>query len=131
MHKHLQKKIMLGLDLQGGMHLVLQVHTEDALRAETDGDMARLAPLDAAPVAQQDAPAPASSSALVATAESKPAPAPETHADDQQPLLASMAMFPPLDHSAAKAPLASAAAPSPAAEAARAVLGRNSSPPST
>jgi preprotein translocase subunit SecD len=38
-----QKKINLGLDLRGGMHLVLQVHTEDALRAETDGDMARLA----------------------------------------------------------------------------------------
>ena len=37
-----QKKINLGLDLQGGMHLVLQVHTEDALRAETDSDMARL-----------------------------------------------------------------------------------------
>jgi preprotein translocase subunit SecD len=38
----LQKKINLGLDLQGGMHLVLQVHTEDALRAETDSDMSRL-----------------------------------------------------------------------------------------
>src|SRR4029079_10508511 len=37
-----KKKISLGLDLQGGMHLVLQVHTEDALRAETDSDMARL-----------------------------------------------------------------------------------------
>ena len=37
-----QEKINLGLDLQGGMHLVLQVHTEDALRAETDSDMARL-----------------------------------------------------------------------------------------
>ena len=37
-----QQKINLGLDLRGGMHLVLQVHTEDALRAETDGDMARL-----------------------------------------------------------------------------------------
>jgi preprotein translocase subunit SecD len=36
-------KISLGLDLRGGMHLMLQVHTEDALRAETDGDMARLA----------------------------------------------------------------------------------------
>jgi preprotein translocase subunit SecD len=36
-----EKKINLGLDLQGGMHLVLQVHTEDALRAETDSDMAR------------------------------------------------------------------------------------------
>ena len=38
----LNKKINLGLDLQGGMHLVLQVHTEDALRAETDGDMGLL-----------------------------------------------------------------------------------------
>jgi len=38
-----KEKINLGLDLRGGMHLVLQVHTEDALRAETDGDMARLA----------------------------------------------------------------------------------------
>jgi preprotein translocase subunit SecD len=38
----LDKKINLGLDLRGGMHLVLQVHTEDALRAETDGDMALL-----------------------------------------------------------------------------------------
>ncbi len=37
-----QKKINLGLDLRGGMHLVLQVHTEDALRAETDSDMSRL-----------------------------------------------------------------------------------------
>ena len=31
-----QDKINLGLDLRGGMHLVLQVVTEDALRAETD-----------------------------------------------------------------------------------------------
>ncbi len=37
-----KEKINLGLDLQGGMHLLLQVHTEDALRAETDSDMARL-----------------------------------------------------------------------------------------
>ncbi|MFL6194957.1 MAG: protein translocase subunit SecD [Thermoanaerobaculia bacterium] len=37
-----KKKINLGLDLQGGVHLVLQVHTEDALRAETDYDMSRL-----------------------------------------------------------------------------------------
>ncbi|MDP9121972.1 MAG: protein translocase subunit SecD [Acidobacteriota bacterium] len=36
------QKINLGLDLQGGMHLVLQVHTEDALRAETDSEMERL-----------------------------------------------------------------------------------------
>jgi len=37
-----KRKINLGLDLRGGMHLVLQVHTEDALRADTDADMARL-----------------------------------------------------------------------------------------
>lgn len=86
------------------------------VRGTLDRDMARLAPLDAAPVAQQDAPAPASSSSLVAaTTESKPvAPAPETHAEDQQPVLASMAMFPPLDRSAAKSPLATAAAPASA-----------------
>jgi preprotein translocase subunit SecD len=35
-------KINLGLDLRGGMHLVLQVHTEDAVRAETDADMETL-----------------------------------------------------------------------------------------
>jgi preprotein translocase subunit SecD len=35
----LEEKINLGLDLQGGMQLVLQVHTEDALRAEADSDM--------------------------------------------------------------------------------------------
>jgi preprotein translocase subunit SecD len=38
----LDKKINLGLDLQGGMHLVLQVKTEDALRAETESDMQHL-----------------------------------------------------------------------------------------
>jgi preprotein translocase subunit SecD len=37
-----QQKINLGLDLRGGMHLLLQVHTEDALRAETELDMRRL-----------------------------------------------------------------------------------------
>ncbi len=31
-----EEKINLGLDLQGGMHMVLQVETDDALRAETD-----------------------------------------------------------------------------------------------
>ncbi len=38
----LDKKIKLGLDLLGGMHLVLQVQTDDALRAESDSDMQRL-----------------------------------------------------------------------------------------
>jgi len=37
-----KEKINLGLDLQGGMHLVLQVHTEDAVRAEVDSDVDRL-----------------------------------------------------------------------------------------
>jgi cytoskeleton protein RodZ len=87
------------------------------VRGTLDRDMARLAPLDAAPVAQQDAPAPASSSSLVAsTTDSKPAPAVEPRVEDQQPLLASMAMFPPLDHSASKSPLATAAAPTPAVD---------------
>ncbi|MCB1055427.1 MAG: protein translocase subunit SecD, partial [Acidobacteria bacterium] len=35
------EKINLGLDLQGGMHLVLKVKTNDALRSETDHDMDR------------------------------------------------------------------------------------------
>jgi cytoskeleton protein RodZ len=83
------------------------------VRGTLDRDMARLSPLDASPVAQQDAPAPASSSAagnVAATTDAKPAAVPEQRAEDQQPLMASMAMFPPLDHATAnKAPLASAA----------------------
>jgi len=34
----LDEKIRLGLDLRGGMHLVLQVETEDAVRTELDQD---------------------------------------------------------------------------------------------
>ncbi|MEO8274642.1 MAG: protein translocase subunit SecD [Thermoanaerobaculia bacterium] len=34
-----REKINLGLDLQGGIHLVLKVETQDAVRAETDKDM--------------------------------------------------------------------------------------------
>ncbi len=37
-----EEKINLGLDLRGGIHLVLEVETEDAVRAETDQDMERL-----------------------------------------------------------------------------------------
>jgi preprotein translocase subunit SecD len=37
-----KEKINLGLDLRGGMHLVLQVHTQDALRATVDNDIDRL-----------------------------------------------------------------------------------------
>ncbi|MEM7050498.1 MAG: protein translocase subunit SecD [Acidobacteriota bacterium] len=38
----LDERIKLGLDLQGGMHLVLQVQTADAVDSETDKDMTRL-----------------------------------------------------------------------------------------
>ncbi len=31
-----QKRIRLGLDLKGGLHLVLQVKTDDALKVETE-----------------------------------------------------------------------------------------------
>jgi len=36
------KKIHLGLDLKGGIHLVLQVNTQDAVRAEVDDAMERV-----------------------------------------------------------------------------------------
>jgi preprotein translocase subunit SecD len=36
------EKIKLGLDLKGGVHLVLQVHTDDALRIETEMTVERL-----------------------------------------------------------------------------------------
>jgi preprotein translocase subunit SecD len=36
------KKIRLGLDLKGGVHLVLRVNTDDALRLETETTMERL-----------------------------------------------------------------------------------------
>src|SRR5664279_5423485 len=38
----LDKRIHLGLDLKGGIHLVLQVNTGDAVRAEVDDAMERL-----------------------------------------------------------------------------------------
>ena len=36
------QKVRLGLDLKGGVHLVLQVQTDDALRLETETEMVRL-----------------------------------------------------------------------------------------
>ncbi|HXU73917.1 MAG TPA: protein translocase subunit SecD [Polyangia bacterium] len=36
MHKHLQKKIMLGLDLQGGLHLVYAVEVDKAVSDKAD-----------------------------------------------------------------------------------------------
>ncbi len=38
----LQKRLKLGLDLKGGVHLVLRVQTDDALRLETETEMERL-----------------------------------------------------------------------------------------
>jgi preprotein translocase subunit SecD len=38
----IHKKIKLGLDLKGGIHLVLQVITEDAINIETDQEILRL-----------------------------------------------------------------------------------------
>ena len=37
-----QQKVRLGLDLQGGVHLVLRVQTDDALRLDTDTTMEQL-----------------------------------------------------------------------------------------
>src|SRR5258707_9855274 len=37
-----EKQLKLGLDLKGGVHLVLRVQTDDALRLETDTEMERL-----------------------------------------------------------------------------------------
>jgi len=37
-----REKVHLGLDLQGGVHLVLRVQTDDALRVETETTMERL-----------------------------------------------------------------------------------------
>ena len=38
----MDKQLKLGLDLKGGVHLVLRVQTDDALRLETETEMERL-----------------------------------------------------------------------------------------
>src|SRR5712692_6288164 len=38
----MDKQLKLGLDLKGGVHLVLRVATDDALRLETEQEMERL-----------------------------------------------------------------------------------------
>src|SRR3954469_11981312 len=38
----MDKQLKLGLDLKGGVHLVLRVNTDDALRLETETEMERL-----------------------------------------------------------------------------------------
>ena len=37
-----QEKVRLGLDLKGGVHLVMRVQTDDALRVETESTADRL-----------------------------------------------------------------------------------------
>ena len=37
-----EKQLKLGLDLKGGVHLVLRVQTDDALRLETETESERL-----------------------------------------------------------------------------------------
>ncbi len=74
------------------------------VRGTLDRDLSHLAPLDAAPVAQQDAPASTASSRLVSVSRTSApaastAPALQVKAPEQeQPLLASMAPFPNLDN---------------------------------
>ena len=70
------------------------------VRGTLDRDLTHLAPLDAAPVAQQDAPVPAGSTALANLARNTmPATPPKVAAApaQEQPLMASMAPFPNLD----------------------------------
>ncbi len=38
----IQDKIKLGLDLKGGIHLVMQIITQDAVKMETDQEILRL-----------------------------------------------------------------------------------------
>ncbi|MEI7037446.1 helix-turn-helix domain-containing protein [Fulvimonas yonginensis] len=85
------------------------------VRGTLDRDMSHLSPLDATPVAQQEAPAHATSSAVAASATSaaKPAAAPA----EEQPLMASMAPFPGLESAnlAASRPAPAASVPAPLA----------------
>lgn len=85
------------------------------VRSTLDRDLSHLAPLNAAPVAQQDAQAAPSStrdvsSATVAANAAAPAAAPVA----EQPLMASMAPFPSLGDSAVAAPPTAAPAAVPA-----------------
>lgn len=82
------------------------------VRGTLDHDITHLAPLDASPVAQVDAPATTTSTAhLAASTLATPAPLKIDPAQDQ-PLMASMAPFPNLD---TNAPAASSRAPAPVA----------------
>jgi cytoskeleton protein RodZ len=84
------------------------------VRGTLDRDLSHLAPLDATPVAQQDAPAHLAgrtATAAVKTASAKTAPAPA----DEQPLMASMAPFPGLESGSLTAARPETATPAPAA----------------
>ena len=71
------------------------------VRGTLDRDLSHLAPLDAAPVAQQDAPAAASSISSTGHALAQATPPSVTlQPAQEQPLMASMAPFPNLDSSA-------------------------------
>lgn len=87
------------------------------VRSTLDRDLSHLTPLDASPVAQQDAQAaaPGRPDAQSSTATAATAPAAQP-AQDQQPLLASMAPFPNLGDDALQPP--KVAAPAVAADAA-------------
>ena len=81
------------------------------VRGTLDRSITHLAPLDASPVAQQDAPVASSSAGKPATGQPAPlavastptAPSLPAVAPQDQPLLASMAPFPGLDHDTAPA----------------------------
>jgi cytoskeleton protein RodZ len=68
------------------------------VRGTLDRDLSHLAPLDAAPVAQQDAPAAASSTRTPGHAIAQTTLPPVTPPAQEQPLMASMAPFPNLDN---------------------------------
>lgn len=83
------------------------------VRGTLDRDLSHLAPLDAAPVAQLDAPATTSSAAAgnLASRVVPLSPSPVTQAaqrQEQEPLMASMAPFPSMDNSSLSSPAKSA-----------------------
>ncbi|KZC43617.1 hypothetical protein RHOFW510R12_09945 [Rhodanobacter sp. FW510-R12] len=81
------------------------------VRGTLDRDLSHLAPLDAAPVAQSEAPATHAAAPDVAAAAPQTPPKAEAPQAQEQPLLASMAPFPNLDNASLPSvkPVASAA----------------------
>src|SRR5690349_7110944 len=87
------------------------------VRGTLDRDLSHLAPLDATPVAQQDAPAHVASNTTKATVAAPASKAATTSPAEEQPLLASMAPFPGLDSGSLTAakPETPTSVPAPAA----------------